>query len=556
MHDLSGFRRPWAFWVGVAGITGGVLLHLPMFISAGDEGYQLRGMGFDRWMILGMALIALGFVGVFYGLAPRFGTRFSVDPRALEVRALDASRLRGAHLGLMSALVFAIAIDTQKPFTFTFVLPGVASEYDLQSPSHPAPGHLPVALFPLIAIIGTVVGSLVWGHVGDRIGRRASILLAGCVFIATAMCSVMPSFWQNLVACFFMGAGAGGLLPIAYSLLTEMIPARRRGEVVVLVAGIGTAIGFLFASWTAHWLIPSFGWRVMWLFGVPTGLGVILLNRWIPESPRFLLAAGERSQALDVMRRFGVVVAERDPLEEDPVEEDPVEEDPVPTWAAPQPRPTMLTLFRPPYSALTLALTVYGLAWGLVNFGFLVWLPVHVAQSGVSAGHVTAILAKAALFAIPGSVLVARFYGRWSSKGTLAVAAALEAAVLGVFAAFGTQVVHHNALFTALVVVLLISLWATISVLAPYSAEVYPTRVRAGGAGIAAGASKLGGVAALAIAVSSVAPPSLAAAALLGGIPAAIGALMLMLFGVETRGRRLEEIPVRPLPVAGPEPAA
>jgi hypothetical protein len=132
-------------------------------------------------------------------------------------------------------------------------------------------------------------------------------------------------------------------------------------------------------------------------------------------------------------------------------------------------------------------LIVYGFAWGLVNFGFLVWLPVHVAKSGVSAGQVTTILARAALFAIPGSILISQLYARWSSRGTLITAAALEAATLGVFATSGGTVVRHTALFTALVVVLLISTWATISALAPYSAEIYPTGIRAAGAGVVAG---------------------------------------------------------------------
>ena len=159
-----------------------------------------------------------------------------------------------------------------------------------------------MALFPFVAIVGTVLGSLIWGYLGDRIGRRASILLAGTVFIGTAMCSAMPAFWENLVACLFMGMSAGGLLPIVYSLLTEMIPARKRGEIVVLVAGVGTALGFLFASWTAHWLIPTYSWRIMWFFGVPTGLALVALNRYIPESPRFLLANGRTEEAHEVMR--------------------------------------------------------------------------------------------------------------------------------------------------------------------------------------------------------------------------------------------------------------
>jgi len=523
---MSGFKHPWAFWLGVAGVTGGVALHVPMYLSARNNGYMLSGMPWDRWMILGMLLMLAGFILVIYGLAPRFAKHTDDAGSELEFKALDEGRLTSAHLKLMIVLTFGVAIDTQKPFTFTFILPGVANEYNLRSPSHPAPGHWPVALFPFVAIVGTVLGSLIWGRLGDSIGRRASILLAATLFIGTAMCSAMPAFHWNLVACFFMGLSAGGLLPIIYSLLAETIPAKRRGGAVVLVAGIGTALGFLLASWTAHWLIPTYSWRVMWFFGIPTGLGLILLNRWIPESPRYLFANGRGDEARSVMRRFGVEIEERAPGD------------------APSHRvkPGFASVFQAPYRRITPVLTLYGLAWGLVNFGFLVWLPVYVARLGVTAGQVTTILAKAALFAVAGSVLVAWLYSRWSTRGTLILAAALEAVALGGFAIWGPQIVHRTNLFTALLVVLLVAMWATISALAPYAAEVYPTAIRGAGSGVAAGATKLGGVLALGMSVLSWSPPGIAGAALLAAVPAGLAAALLFFVGIETRGRRLEEI--------------
>jgi len=522
-----------AFWGGSAAVTAGVLLHLPMFVSARTDSYHLAGMKLDGWMIAGMALILAGFAAVFYGLAPRLSRLSGRTGAYLTVKALDEAPLRPAHYWLMAVLTVAIAVDTLKPFTFTFILPGVAKEYGLKSPAHPIPGALPVALLPLLGITGTVIGSFLWGFLADRIGRRASILLASIIFIGTAICGFMPAFGWNLVMCFVMGLGAGGLLPIAYSLLTETIPARHRGASVVLVAGIGTASGFLLASGAANWLVGDFSWRIMWSLGLPTGLILIVLNRFIPESPRYLLANGFEADAREVMQRFGVRVVADEGVSELELEV--------------QKTHGFSQLLRAPFGGVTLALVLYGLGWGLVNFGFIVWLPIKLGALGLTTGHVTTILAKAALFSLPGAFVVSWLYGRWSSKYTMILVAILSVVTLLVFAAEGDSIATHTGLLTFLVVALLMSLWGVISVLAPYSAEVYPTKVRATGAGIAAGASKLGGVVALTMAVASIAPPSIAGAAVLTAAPMLLSAVVLGVRGVETRARRLEEISVMEL---------
>lgn len=90
-------------------------------------------------------------------------------------------------------------------------------------------GSVPVALLPLFGLGGTLIGSLTWGRLGDLIGRRASMLLAGVLFIAMSTCGAMPSYEWNFAMCFLMGIGVGGMLPITLTLIAELLPRRHRG---------------------------------------------------------------------------------------------------------------------------------------------------------------------------------------------------------------------------------------------------------------------------------------------------------------------------------------
>ena len=102
------------------------------------------------------------------------------------------------------------------------------------------------------------------------------------------------------------------------------------------------------------------------------------------------------------------------------------------------------------------------------------------------------LLAKSALFAAPGCVLVAWLYGFWSSRRTMVLFAVGTAAVLAGFAVFKPGV--SPALFSALTALLLIGLGGMIAMLLPYSAELYPTKLRASGGGVTASSSRIGGV--------------------------------------------------------------
>src|SRR5262249_58744084 len=140
----------------------------------------------------GMVIIIMGLAASYYGLMPRAEMSLAASKRRVRIRAMDDAKLNVQHVALLLIMAVAITIDVMKPVTLGFVVPGMAKEYGLKHPLNPQ-AHVAAAWLPLAGITGTVIGSFLWGWLGDRIGRRSSILLAGVLFVATSICGSMPT---------------------------------------------------------------------------------------------------------------------------------------------------------------------------------------------------------------------------------------------------------------------------------------------------------------------------------------------------------------------------
>ncbi|MEW6705035.1 MAG: MFS transporter [Pseudomonadota bacterium] len=524
-HNGLSFHHPLAFWSGCAALMAGVLSHVPMFVCAADMGYRMVGMPMDTGMLVGMFLIPAGLLLAAYGLMPRLSVlRLQHAGPGLQFHVADGVPLNRAHWVLVTVLFIALAVDVMKPATLGFVIPGMVAEYGI---TRQHAGWL--ALF---ALTGTTVGSVLWGWIADRLGRRAAILLSALMFIGTAICGAMPAFEWNLAMCFLMGASAGGLLPITFTLMAEMIPTRHRGWLLVALGGVGTSAGYLLAAGSAAVLEPLFSWRVLWLLGLPTGALIVFLDRFIPESPRFLANAGLTGQARAVLARFAGQIDE-------PVASSPqtVHSD----AAGGQREQSMRALLRGAHAPITWGLVVCGVAWGLVNFGFLLWLPSNLGQMGMDAAAASGLLARSALLALPGIPVVIWLYHRWSAVRSLVLFILLTAASLLGFLLLGLAAVHSSGLIIALTAALLVSASGVIAMLIPYAAEIYPVRLRATGTGLIAASSKFGGIlGAMGGVVGAFNDLSLSAAVI--ALPMAVSAVMLLRSGIDTRGRGLEAI--------------
>ena len=492
-----------AFVLGCAGVTAGVLLHLPMYWMGRGDGFRLVDMPMDAGMLWGMAAILAGSVLAAWGLLP--AERWKAQ--RIDVAAPDHPRLARAHYLLMVVLTTALVIDVMKPASLGFVLPGLRAEYGLDA--------LSVAWLPFAALCGTVLGSILWGVLADVFGRRSSILLSSVLFVGTSICGAMPSYAWNVGMCFLMGAAAGGMLPVTYALLAETMPARHRGWVLVLVGGLGSVGGYLAASLAATWLEPILSWRALWFLNLPTGLALIALSALIPESPRFLLRLGRRDEARATLARFGSVLREDLPEAAMP----------------PRPAPVPRALW-----PMTIALSVCGLASGLINFGVLLWLPAHMVSLGHSLAWSGGLLAASAFMALPTVLAAAWLYGRWSSKR--AILAAMALATIGLGGVISVAGDAGPAGWLVSVTLLIVGTNAILAMLLPYAAESYPAATRGRAVGWIAACTKLGGPLSQGLTLLGMVP-ALGSAALVTTVATLVAIALITAFCIETRDHEL-----------------
>ncbi len=510
---LSDRQAVWAFALGCTAVTAGVLLHIPMFVMARDMHFMLSGMPMGWDMQFGMFLIVGGCLTAAWGLLPRNVAAQRAAAADIVIAAPEDAHLGPAHWGLMLVLVVALIIDTMKPAALGFTIDGMKHEYQVDQSV--------ASLVPFFALVGTVTGSVVWGVLADIYGRKATILLSAVMFVGTSICGAMPSLAWNVGMCFMMGAAAGGMLPVTYALLAEMMPNKHRGWSLVLVGGLGAGGGYLAASGAATYLVPILSWRVLWLLNLPTGLALVFLGAFIPESAKFLIARGRAVEAQAVMKKFGAVAKK---LGAEPAR-----------TANTSGHGALKGLHL--YGKLT-ALSLTALSWGFVNFGLLLWLPAHLRDQGYSVEVANGLLAKSALIAIPMAFVCALVYSLWSTKWSLVTSIGIL--MLGLLGVLRLELFGGGDPVLPFAL-LIIGINGIIAIVLPYTAESFPLRVRGRATGWVAACTKAGGVIAQALSITRLVPPiGIVAGAVV--VPVLAAMVLVAWFGRETRGRDLRDL--------------
>ncbi len=164
-------------------------------------------------------------------------------------------------------------------------------------------------------LIGAVTGSLVFGWLTDRIGRKKMFTITVLVYLLATIASGLAwNFWSFALFRAITGAGIGGEYSAVNSTIQELIPARRRGFTDLVINGsfwIGAALGAggALAMLNPAFISPAYGWRAAFVIGGAIGFITLLLRRWIPESPRWLMTHGQLDAAEGVMSEIERTVA-------------------------------------------------------------------------------------------------------------------------------------------------------------------------------------------------------------------------------------------------------
>ena len=175
-------------------------------------------------------------------------------------------------------------------------------------------------------LIGAVLGALVFGYGTDRLGRKKLFYITlGLYLVATAATAFSWNFASYAAFRFLTGAGIGGEYAAINSAIDELIPARRRGQVDLIINStywIGAALG---AAGAVFLLDPRYlpawlGWRFAFGLGAVLGLVVLFFRGWVPESPRWLMIHDRQDEAEKIVADVEKIITENHPDRLPPVE--------------------------------------------------------------------------------------------------------------------------------------------------------------------------------------------------------------------------------------------
>jgi putative MFS transporter len=435
--------------------------------------------------------------------------RLPVTPRLLLIRVI---------VGI------ATFFDGYTVLAIAFAMPSLVTEWKL-TPTE-------VGMILSAGYVGQLFGAVIFGQLAEKYGRLKILFVTIMLFVSMDVaCLFAWSGASMIVFRFLQGVGTGGEVPVASAYINEFIGAEKRGRFFLLYEVI-FPVGLMFAGIAGYFLVPIYGWKAMFVVGLVPSVLTIPLRWFMPESPRWLASKGRMAEADAVVSMLEKSATGRGIALRQPVV--------LPVDARAIARSDWRELFRGIYLKRTLTIWALWVCVYMINNGMITWLPTLYKQNfqlplqtSLGYGWITSAVGVVA------SVVCALLIDKVGRKRWYAAAFFLAIVPLLTLAWLGAKTAVE-------VLILATATYAILQTIAfslyLYSAELYPTRLRAIGTGLGSAWLRAGsavGPVLVGIIVADLGIryvfAAFAAVALTGG-------LVTLLLAIETKGRVLEEL--------------
>jgi putative MFS transporter len=318
--------------------------------------------------------------------------------------------------------------------------------------------------FLSLTFVGMTVGALVTGFLGDWFGRRFTYQVNLLIFGLASLAAAFAQDMDQLIVCrFVQGLGLGAEIVVGYSTLTEFVPPKSRGRWLSFMVFLVVA-GFPATSLLGYLIIPTWGWRPMFVIAGIGSLIVWYLRKNLPESPRWLEAKGRTEEAEALLLTIEKEAGAAGPL-------------PPPAVAMPAPAVDATAMLRPPILQRMLVGSWCLITINTLIFGFVIFLPQFFLRQGLTIANslgYTLVLSSGSLLGCAIGAYTSDFIGRrWSIIGA-SVVTIIAGWTYGNFNAASDPTIVLSVGF-----VLIVAIYVQTALLfGVYTPELFPTEIR------------------------------------------------------------------------------
>src|SRR5215468_5060020 len=449
----------------------------------------------------------------------------TTDKSAELVGRLDRLPFSRWHKNLFTLCFLGVMFDACDFALFGMALPPVAREFGLNQAQ--------AGLLATVGLVGAFLGALFWGTISDYIGRRTSF--SATIGIFSLFTGLVAASWNVLslsIFRFISNFGLGGEVPVALTLTAEYSPSRIRGRMTGSMMA-AFPLGLALAALIALYVMPTYGWRAVFIIGVFPAVLLFFVRLVLPESVRYLISRGRAEEAERTVADIERKAASGQPLPPPQV---------VASAGAEERGVTVFELLTPERRKRTILLWIVSFCFLWSSNGIIFMLPTVLVQRGFQLRQIFIFLLVQALTAFVGYTACGFLIDKYGRRPVLFLYY-FVGAFFHLWFAEATGIWIYFAIAAVG--------WVNPGVYGSngiYVSELYPTHLRATAVGWFFGIGRIGSFLAPTVVGFMLYWSAGAYVLHTFALTFLIAAIALWFVGIETKGKALEQITAEPKP--------